>query len=215
MSHYKLGEASTHRLTLDEKYLPSPSAAASLWAALWKVGSGGGGVARGTEIQRPTSVAEKIYPLENVGYHCRDPPLNGFQLCRNCCQGDWSGCLSCRDHLVGRLTPTRGPALSYGFPHPIYPGAIITNMQSNIQKTWSCPLMIDSQSGRLSLTISSQRKCQRLSLELGLLARDAVNCSWSCSPFLGSPIALIISTTQFSPWLHTVSYCSLIVSPPR
>ena len=80
----------------------------------------GGWWAWGTEIQLPTSVAENIYPLENVGYHCRDPPLNGFQLCRNCCQGDWSGCLSCRDHLVGRLTQTLGLTPSYWFPHPIY-----------------------------------------------------------------------------------------------
>lgn len=144
MSHYKLGEISTHRLTFHEKYLPSSSAAASLWAALWKVWRRR---ARRTEIQLPTSVAEKIYPLENVGYHCRDPPLNGFQLCRNCCQGDWSGCLSCRGHLVGMLTQTGGLALSYWLPHPICPGSTVTNMQSNIQKTWSCPLMIDSQSG--------------------------------------------------------------------
>lgn len=138
------GGISTHRLTLDEKYLPSPSAAAGLRAAGWKVWRRGAGA---TKSQPPTSVAGKIYPLENVGYHCGDPPLNGFQLCRNCCQGDWSRCLSCTDHLVGSLTPTGGLARSYRFPHPIYPGSSITNMQSNIQKTWPCPLMTDSQSG--------------------------------------------------------------------
>lgn len=96
MSCYKAGEIS-HTVW---EIFTSPSAAASLWAALWKVWRRG---ARGTKIQQPTSVAEKIYPWENVGYHCREPPLNGFQLCRNCCQGDWSRCLSCRGHLVSLL----------------------------------------------------------------------------------------------------------------
>lgn len=181
--------------------------------ALWKMWRRG---AVGSEIQLPTCVAEKIYPLENVGYHCRDPPLNGFQLCSNCCQGDWSRCLSCRDHLLGLLAQTRGLTLSYWFPHPICPGSIITDMQSNIQKTLACPLIIDSQSGPEEPHNQLSRKKQTYLPGRGLVGMKDCELFHSFNAcFLWISIALIIRTRQFSTWLYTVLYCSLIVSPPR
>lgn len=119
--------------TLWEIFTPSPSAAAGLWAALWRVCVCAGveeGKRRGREPKfscQPVA-AEKIYPLENVGISLRSTPLMAFNSSEIVVR-ETEMALVMQRPSCQHTHPDGGLALSYWFLHPIYRGSIRTDMQ--------------------------------------------------------------------------------------